>query len=278
MIAVVLETLKKMERYKEATVGSAEERQKIAYSVEHEVFSTGQNPLMDQLAKAVNYSNTDQFPSTDDDLRELADKVAATTNKMAFNMPKGAKLKVLESKNELYFKEFYQVNIELICASLGIPPEVAMSKYDSNFSASRAALKDWEHTITVVRNDFTSQFYRNVYNFWMHINVLDNTLTAPGYVISFMNNRVKAVRAYQSCRFTGPGVPHIDPLKEVQAERLKLGDKFANVPLTNVEQAVEQLNSGDSDSNMRQAAEELKMWETLYPEIAATDPATPSTT
>lgn len=270
LIAVIMETLKKLERYKEATVGSAEERQKIPYFFEHQIFATGTNPLLDQMAKAVNYGNdVSDLPQTDDDLRQLADNVAATTNKMAFNMPKGTTAKALESRNELHFKDFYGVNIELICAALGIPPEVAMSKYDSNFSASRAALKDWEHTIMVSRADFTSQFYKNIYAFWFHINVLDNTLLAPGYILSYMNRRMKLVRAYLSCRFTGPGVPHIDPLKEVNAERLKLGDTASGIPLTSVEQAVEQLHSGDSDSNIKQYAEEIKMWNSLKPAEAA---------
>lgn len=270
LIGVILETLKKLERYKEATVGSAEERQKIAYSVEHAVYSSGQNPLLDQMAKAVNFNSAEgDLPASDDQLKELANNVAATTNKMAFNMPKGSSLKLLESKNELYFKEFYGVNIELICAALGIPPEVAMSKYDSNFSASRAALKDWEHTIMVSRTDFCSQFYRNIYNFWFHVNVLDNTINAPGYILAFLNKRVKITRAYLSCRFTGPGVPHIDPYKEVMAERLKLGDSAASIPLTTVEQAVEQLGSGDSDSNIRQFAEEAKLWDDVKPVVEA---------
>jgi len=178
----------------------------------------------------------------------------------------------------LHFKDFYKVNIELICAALGIPPEVAMSKYDSNFSASRAALKDWEHTIMVSRADFSSQFYKNIYTFWFHINVLDGTVNAPGYILAYINARMKLVRAYLSCRFTGPGVPHIDPLKEVNAERLKLGDTAKGIPLTSVEQAVEQLGSGDSDSNIRQYAEELQMWNDLKPEQAEsptdTDPIT----
>lgn len=272
LISVILETLKKLERYKEATVGSAEERQKIAYSVEHQVFSTGQNPLLNQMANSLNIESSDQFPQTDDDLRQLADKVAATTNKMAFNMPKGAQLKVLESKNELYFKDFYTVNVELICAALGIPPEVAMSKYDSNFSASRAALKDWEHTIMIDRADFTAQFYRPTYAFWFHVQALQGLVSAPGYLMAYMNQQKTILRAYLSCRFTGPGVPHIDPLKEVEAERRKLGELGKDIPLTTVEAAVEQLNSGDSDSNIRQFSEELKMWEPLKPSQPAVPP------
>ncbi len=253
MIATVLETLKKLERYKEATVGSAEERQKIVMQIIHQEFSTGENPLDGQLAKAIDIDAvTNQIP-TDDVGKKLADTVAATTNKATYNMPVGAELKSLESKNELFFKEFYTVNINIICAALGIPPEVALSKYDSNFSASRAALKDWEHTINVNRKRFSEQFYQPIYEFWLEIQILQKKIQAPGYLLSD-NDMVK--ESYQIARYTGARVPHIDPLKEVNAVRAKLGDLAKNLPLTTMEAATEELDGGDSSSNMDQFARE----------------------
>lgn len=257
LISTVLETLKKLERYKEATVGSAEERQKIAYSIEHALGSSGENPLAKNLAKAFNAdAGNDDIP-IDELGKKLADTVAVSTNKQAFNLPTGSQLKLLESKNELHFKDFYSVNIDLICAALGIPPNVAMSKYDSNFSASRAALKDWEHTLNVKRHEFSFMFYQPIYNFWLEIEILKNKILAPGYLTAKITNENSVLDAYRNARFVGVGVPHIDPLKEVKAEREKLGATAINLPLTTLEQATESLNGGDSDSNMEQYAAEL---------------------
>lgn len=258
LIGAMLETLKKLERYKEATVGSAEERQKIPYYIKHEDFSTGENPLQQNIMRAMNADAvTDDIP-TDDDGNELATTIAATTNKQVFNMPKGADLNFLDTKNELSFKDFYSTNIELVCASIGIPPEVALSKYDSNFSSSRAALKDWEHTITVARKKFQDAFYLPIYKLWLELEIINNKVEAPGFLSAIMNKNLMAVEAYFSARFTGPTVPHIDPLKEVNAERAKLGSMAAHLPLTTVEQATENLNGGESDSNMEQFSEEIK--------------------
>lgn len=265
LVAVILETIKKMERYKEATVGSAEERQKIAFSIEHSRDSDGENPMNKNLAKAFNYdaalSNTD-LPRTIEG-KKLADTVAATSNKQAWNLPIGATLKLLESKNELYFKDFYTVNIELVCATIGIPPEVALSKYDSNYSASRAAIKDWENTINVGRKDFATQYYQPFYNLWLLTEILKNKIQAPGYLKAIQEKNNMVLNAYQTARFVGVGVPHIDPLKEVKAEREKLGEKGKNLPLTTLEAATEALNGGDSDSNVAQFVEELQEAEEL---------------
>jgi capsid protein len=263
LVSTVLETLKKMERYKEATVGSAEERQKITFQVVHQQYSTGSNPLLQQMAKAYDADARNADLPTTEEGKQLADKVAATTNKATFNMPVGAELKGLDSKNELYFKDFYSVNIDLICAALGIPPEVAMSKYDSNFSASRAALKDWEHTLNVARKSFAYMYYRPIYNFWLEVQILKNKVQAPGYLQARYAGNSEVLNAYRKARFVGAPVPHIDPEKEVKAERLKLGLSAANIPLTTVEAATESLNGGESDANMEQYANEYKKAETL---------------
>ena len=260
LVSTVLETLKKLERYKEATVGSAEERQKMALVIEHELGSSGENPFNKNLAKAFDYSEDEDLPK-DINGTELANTVAATTNKQAVNLPPGAEIKIVDSKNELYFKDFYTVNINLVCAALGIPPEVAMSKYDSNFSASRAALKDWENTLNVQRAAFTEQFYKHVYDFFFEILVLENKIQAPGYLQAKLKGDIFTTEAYKAVRFVGTPVPHIDPLKEVNAERAKLGDLGAHLPLTTLEAATEALNGGDSTANIIQLGKESQLAE-----------------
>lgn len=266
LIAAVMETAKKMERYKEATLGSAEERQKIPYTIEHDFTSTGENPFQKQIQKANVFGGGAQAgPLLDDRGQYIADTIARTTERMAFNMPIGSKLSSLKSDGELYFKDFYTINIHLVCSTIGIPPEVALAKYDSNFSASRAALKDWEHTINVARQEFSSKFYKNVYALWLDTQVLSNKIVAPGYITALTDRNMMALEAYRNARFVGANVPHIDPLKEVNAERAKLGDLAANVPLTTVEAATEALNGGDSFANLDQFAKELAEFKKLVP-------------
>jgi capsid protein len=254
LISAVIESLSQMDRYKAATLGSAEERAKIVLSIEHEAFSTGESPLVHHMQRAFNVDAVAPDISGD----SVAKNVSATTNKQAFNLPVGAKLKALESKSELHFKDFFTVNIDLICAALGIPPEVAMSKYDSNFSASRAALKDWEHTINVARAEFSYSFYQNIYNFWLETEILKNKVQAPGYLISKVEKNQVVLDAFRMSRWVGSNIPHVDPLKEVKAIREKLGAAGANIPLITVEQATEELGGGDSDQNLAQFAEELE--------------------
>ena len=90
-------------------------------------------------------------------------------------------------------------------------------------------------------------------------------MQAPGYLSAIRSENSEVVEAYRNSRFLGVGVPHVDPLKEVQAERAKLGDLAASIPLTTVEKATEALNSGDSAQNIVQFEKELSDTEGLRP-------------
>lgn len=258
-ISSVLETISKLERYKEATVGSAEEVAKIAYQIVHQAYSDGTNPMLQNLVKGFDLDAKGAGLPVDEAGVQLANKLAVTTNKQAFNNPVGAEIKTMSTGNkELYFKDFYSMNINMVASTMGIPPDVALSKYDSNYSASRAAIKDWEHTLNVDRGSFSEQFYQPIFNLFLHLEILKNKISAPGYLTAVAKGNEMVVEAYRVARWIGANVPHIDPMKEVQAERLKLGKSAESIPLTTVEQSIERLGGGDSNSVLEQFAKEYK--------------------
>jgi len=276
LLSAVLEKLKTMERYDVATLSAAEEQAKIAYQIVHQLGSTGEFPFAQQVARAhdQDWVQSD-LPATELG-EQLADKIKASTDRQTVNNPQGAEVKPLHSnESQLYFKDFIEKNIDIVCACIEAPPNVMMSKYDSNYSASRAAIKDWEHILSVKRRDFGIQFIQQVYIFWLEIEILKNNIQAPGYLIARMNKDNVMLEAYRTCRLVGAPVANIDPMKEVQAERLKLGETAASIPLTTVEAATEILNGGDSDHNMEQYAEELQTSKDLglkpEPEVTQTD-------
>lgn len=252
LMSIMLEPIAMIGRYKEATIGSAEERQKIVYQIIHGPTSTGETPLTKQMTYAYDVDSA-SLP-TDTNGVNLASNIAATTGKQTYNMTPDSQLKSVESKNELYFKDFYTINVDGLCSAIGAPPDVAKSMYNGSYSASRAAIKDWEHTLNVKRGKST--FKKNIYHFFLEIQILQNKIQAPGYLHARMNNDIFIISAYRAARFPGANVPHIDPLKEVLAERAKLGASGAAIPLTTAESSIERLDGGEFDSNLEQYASE----------------------
>lgn len=258
LISVVLEKLKKLERYESATLASAEERAKIAYFIKNTKQATGESVLANAYGKASAFDENSDIPVLDDG-KVLANTIAVSTNKQVFNMPLDSELKSLESENELHYKDFYTTNIIAVCAAIGMPYQVAFSLYEGNYSASRAALKDWENTIKILRKKIQFGFYQHIYNFWLEVEILNSKVDAPGYFMARMNGNKAIVNAYRKCRFVGVSVPHIDPLKEVAAIRLALGNNADGMPLTTLENGTEILNQSESHDNLLQFSDELKL-------------------
>lgn len=260
LITSSLETLAKIDRYREAMVGQAEELAKIALQIVHGRDSTGENPFQSKvLSKAFDVGAGEQEVATDDDGTILQNTVAVSTGKTVINNTPDSEIKPLTTpQGQFYFKEFLETNINVIAAGIGIPPNVAMSLYNDSFSASRTATKDWDHTLDVIRAEFTLEFLKPIYELFLHIEIMKNNIAAPGYLIAYKKGNSYVLNAYRMMRFTGKMFPHIDPVKEVKAERLKLGSNADHIPLTTFEQAVENLGGGDADSNMEQFSKEYE--------------------
>jgi hypothetical protein len=95
----------------------------------------------------------------------------------------------------------------------------------------------------------------------MAVQVLKNKIQAPGFLKAMYDRNDYITGSYLFARWIGVPVPHIDPLKEVAAERAKLGKHGDNIPLTTVESATEHLNSGESISNIEQFSQEMQLAE-----------------
>jgi len=262
LLSACLEKIAKLDRYTEATLGQAEEAAKVSYFVQHDVESEGKSPWLKSTIQGYNVDpslNVSNRLMQTDDGETIANKIQATTNKQAFNMPPGSEIKMLVNENPLYFKDFYEKNSDSLYAVLELPPNIATGKYNDSFSASRAAIKDWEHTLDVRRFKHSTGFIQPIYNFWLEVCILEGKVTAPEYVLSKRNGNTDVVESYRSVRFVGPNVPHIDPVKEVQAARLILGTAGAHIPLSDVENVTENLGLGEASENIPQFAQELDL-------------------
>jgi len=258
IITSILEKVEKLDRYTEAVVGSAEERAKIVFSVEHNRDSDGENPLLGKARQATGLGNNAAKETSGYDLGEkTAAVIAATTSKQTFNMPIGSSLKSLSSVTEMQYETFSKAIFYFLCAAVDIPPEVALQQYEQNYSSSRAAINGWDYIVKIYRQKFAEKFYQPFYNLWLEIEILKNKIPAEGFTSALRTNNFMVVESYCQARFTGVNMPHIDPLKEVKAIREMLGEDTA--ALISREQASEMLGVGDWQKNMEKFIEESKI-------------------
>lgn len=277
-ISAILEAAKKIDRYKEAAVGGAEERAKIAYFIEHRVGSTGENPLRDNVRSGLPLNRRIDGAQNDpiDDGVKLQQKITSTTGKSAFNLPLEATIKSMDSEMEIGFKDFFHTNLEPLYASIGIPIEVGLKKFENNFSSSRASLKMWENTMKVERESLAFHLLNPIYKMWLILEDIRGDINAPGLFNALVVTMDETlVEAYTKIKFNGPAVPHVDPVKEVKAEREKLGPKGKDVPLTTPQESAKNLGGGDIDIIKEGFEREIEGFEVAEPIIEEEEPETP---
>lgn len=263
IIATAIEAIAKTDRYKDATIDQAEEIRKLAYAITHDKNSDGANPLTEVMGEMMDVELDDQSIKRFESGEKIAKNVAFITGRNAVNLGIGSDIKNLDAKNELYFKDFYTILAEGVASTIGIPPNVAFSKYNDSFSASRAATKDWENTIDWARTDFDNQTLGYVFNYWFYWECWSGRIQAPGYVSAHDKNDIYLKGAFTKHRFVGPKFPHIDPVKEATAARLLMGTDLAHIPLTTGTDMSEMMMTGEFDTNVERAAREKQITEGL---------------
>lgn len=258
IITPTLEKIDKLDRYTEASVAAAEERAKIPWFIEHNQHSDGENPFID----AARVKNLGVSPKSDSwDLAEATRKeILITQQKTVTNMPVGSSIKALFSQAEFNYPVFFESIFMQLCASCDIPPEVALQKYSSNYSASRAAINGWGYIIGIYRKKHADKFYKNFYKLWLYCEVLKSKIEADGYLKAKEEENCMILDAYSNAIFLGANLPHIDPLKEVKAFRAMIGDKSkGEVPLIDLDQATEGLNNGDWREVFKKWSEQMAL-------------------
>jgi len=261
VISPILEKVNKIDRYTEAAISKAEQAANHVMAIEHADYSTGDNPFQDIIKAKFTKPNadgteTDSFGLSDSVANRLAISVSGTVT----NLPPGASLKSFNTDIESNYGEFFEANFKNICASMGVPYEVALQSYNSNYSASRAAINGFGYIVDIDVDDISKQFYKPIYNIFLYTEVLRNKINLEGFLKAMITGDFMLIEAYSGCRFVGKKMPHIDPLKEVKAIRSALGDKsLGEEPLMSLEQATEQLGYGDWRENYEERQEEQEI-------------------
>jgi len=86
-----------------------------------------------------------------------------------------------------------------------MPLEVLLIKFNSNYSASRAALIMFWRQAQIWRDEMAADFLNPVYESWLSEEIAAGKITAPGW----SDFRLRA--AWLSCEWAGSPMPNIDP-------------------------------------------------------------------
>ena len=179
---------------------------------------------------------------TDDELKlELAPGAI-------YSLPPGKKIQEINPiRNNSAFENFVSTLIMIIGAGMGIPKEVLVKKYESNYTAARGALLDFWREVRVQRTAFNNSFNQPVYEAWLAEAVASGRIEAPGF---FDDPAIR--QAWCGCMWMGASMGHVDPLKEVKAAAERIAHNISTE-----EQEASEYNGNDWLANIRQRKKEM---------------------
>ena len=179
---------------------------------------------------------------TDDDLSlELAPGAV-------YDLPPGKDIKTVNPlRSNAQFEAFVNTSIMVIASSMGIPKEVLVKKYESNYTAARAALLDFWRTVRLYRTRFNTMFNQPIYEQWLSEAVAAGRIDAPGF---FDDPAIR--QAWCGCLWMGASMGHVDPLKEVNAAQARIRNNISTQ-----EQEASEYNGNDWAANVRQRRREI---------------------
>lgn len=207
LLAPVMEKLKQLSRYSHAELMAAVVSGMFTAAITSERPSAMPGQVIPQ-----NQQVADQDPNT----YQLG-------NGAVLGLLPGEKLEAVNpGRPNAGFEPFVRAISQQIGVGVGIPREVLFKEFNSNYSASRAALLEAWKMFTVGRTWLAAGFCQPIYEQWLAEAVARGIISAPGF---FSDPMVRA--AWCGSEWHGPTQGQLDPTKEVEAASLRVAGGFS---------------------------------------------------
>lgn len=120
-------------------------------------------------------------------------------------------------KTDANFQEFYKLLSTIIAASTNLPIEQAMMRYETSYTAARAAANDvWQYRLSA-RSLIGRKMAQPIYEELLSESVIKNRLSLKNYFSDYAYKK-----AWSRAQWIGSGRGKLDPLKEAKASETDL--------------------------------------------------------
>lgn len=214
LLALVLQSLSEIDRYRDAQLRKAVLNAMIAIWVEKSEERMSSRSLT--LGADSNYSEAIiDNQGTEKKVR----KAELTPGVMFEDLAYGEKMQTFAASQAVDgFGVFETAVLQSVAWANEIPPEILTLSFDSNYSASQAALSEFKMFLTPVRMRFGDNFCSPIYEDWLLSQIYLNRIKAQGFLDAYNDNGQDDIYgAWVSSDWSGHVKPAIDALKTVRA-------------------------------------------------------------
>lgn len=175
---------------------------------------------------------------------------------MVDGMAPGEKLQVHSTQGtDVNFGDFEEAIIQSLAWANEIPPEIMFLSFSSNYSASQAAINEYNLYLHKVRINWGSTFCTPIYNQWLVGQTLIGRIVTPGLVAAWRRpDQYDIFGAWTSVDWYGSIKPSTDMKKQTQGAEILIKNGWStNAAISR------QLTGTNYESNMKRLLEENKL-------------------
>lgn len=223
LLSLVLQSLKEIDRFRDSTQRKAFILSTLAMYIEKGEHAVSSRPLTRSATK-----NGTEVASSESSGPDRAFRTAQHVPGLVIEqLQKGEIPKAFQSNGTVEtFGVFEAAIIQGIAWAHEMPPEILILSFNSNYSASQAAINEFKMYLNKVRQEFGENFCQPIYTEWLLAETLAGRIRADGFVEAWRDwSKFDVFGAWISSDWTGQIKPSVDVLKMVNgyAEAIKQG-------------------------------------------------------
>lgn len=219
LLALVLQSLKEVDRYRDSTQRKAVINSIIAMSVEKTLDKMGTLPGQGGAVRKDSATINDGDGTTR--TLNISKMIPGVT---VDEMQVGEKLQMHGGQGtDLSFPLFEEAIIQAIAWAHEIPPEILRLAFSNNYSASQAAINEFKIYLNRVWSDFGETVCTPIYTEWLISETLSQKIVAPGLLQAWrIPSQHDIFGAWICVDWYGSIKPSTDTLKQAKGSELNL--------------------------------------------------------
>lgn len=214
LLALIMQSLKEIDRYRDSEQRSAVINSMIAMWVEKTEDKMGSLPLTGGATRRDTVTT-----QNDSQGRKDIEFSAGLPGLVLQELQHGEKPTSYDTKRpNVNFGIFEGAVLSAIAWANEIPPETLLLQFQNNYSASRGATNEFKMYLERVRAGFGEEFNDPIYQDWTISEVLNGNIIADGFLEAWRNLSMwDLFGAWMLADWAGAIKPNVDLLKEVKA-------------------------------------------------------------
>jgi len=145
------------------------------------------------------------------------------------------------------YDRFVDAFTSYLAASISMPIEVLLMRFNQNYSASRASLVLFWRVAQIWREELAADFLNPIYEAWITGEISSGRIIAPGWQDPIMH------QAWLCNNWIGSPMPDIDPLRHAKAVK-----EYIEVGATDLDRVARNLNGSSGATNRAKLARQLE--------------------